>query len=313
MKLSRIPKGINSRLANAVNKSGQEIRIKEAGNQSNGPAMLKAIQAATFWRGNGGGGMYDKYIACLIDKFGGAAAYHYGDLDIEIPAARLRRALTILVVVLTALSFVGTLGDRFLHLRLSGFVDIFDVDAETSIPNWYSAVALAVSAALLAATAAASRARKQTRDLPAWTALTLIFTFLSLDEIAGIHERVGRRLHYLLHLDGFFRFAWVVPALVLVALVGATFLPFLSRLPARRRRQFVAAGLIFVGGAVGMEMIGAKVYTAAGENLTLAFVVCYHLEEFMEMLGIVLFNAALIEHLAELLGAGGLRLRFVKD
>lgn len=232
-------------------------------------------------------------------------------MDIDIPAARLRSALTIVVLVLTALSFAGALGAEVLNLRLGGFIDVFNVNDEPSIPTWYASAALAVSAALLAAIAATLRARREARDLPAWTALSVIFTLLSLDEIAGIHERVGRLLHDILRLDGFFRFAWVLPALALLPLVGGTFLPFLSRLAPRRRRQFVAAGLVFVGGTVGMEMIGAKVYSAAGDKLTLGFAVCCHAEEFLEMLGIVLFNAALIEQLAELLGDGGLRLRFM--
>ena len=53
----------------------------------------------------------------------------------DISAARLRQALTILVVTLTALSFAGALSSFFLHMRFGGLVRVFDVNAEESIPN----------------------------------------------------------------------------------------------------------------------------------------------------------------------------------
>lgn len=233
---------------------------------------------------------------------------------IPVPAARLRRALTILVVVFIALSYGGAVLKHSYHSRVGDLlVRIFNVGDETSIPNWYSSVALAGSAALLACVAATLRARKETKDLTAWAALSAIFALLSLDEIVGMHELFSEHLHEYLHTSGAFRFAWAFPALVLVLFVGATYLPMLSRLTLRRRVQFIVAGLIYVGGAVGMEMVGSKVFSAAGDKITPMYIVCNHLEEFMEMFGIVLFNAALIEHLASLLGNGGLNLRFADD
>ncbi len=234
-------------------------------------------------------------------------------MGIVISAARLRRALVILVIALTAVSFIGTLGVLFLHLRPRGFLRVINVDFESSIPTWYSAVALAVSAVLLAVIAAALRARKEARDLFAWAALASIFALLSVDEIAGFHESVGNIIREFVPTSGYLRFAWVLPAFVILPLLGATFLGFLTRLTPRRRLQFVVAGLLFVGGAIGVEMIGAKLYAAAGDQLTLPFVIYIHLEEFLEMSAIVLFNAALIEHLAELLGPDGLRLSFTRE
>ena len=169
---------------------------------------------------------------------------------------------------------------------------------------------LVATFALLAAVALTLRAREQTRDLFAWVLLAIIFAFLSLDETASIHEGIGKALKKYIRLGGWFRFAGVVPSFALAAAVGATLLPFLARLPSRRRNQFLVAGFLFVLGAVGLEMVGAKLFSAAGDRLTLAYAVCYHIEEFLEMFAIVLFNAALVEHLAELLGAEGLRLRF---
>lgn len=231
-------------------------------------------------------------------------------LEITLPAARLRRALTILILALTALSFIGALDALFPRLLALGPRRTIDVNFEASIPTWYSAIALAVSAALSGCVAATLRARKETRDRLAWAALAFIFALFSLDEVAGFHEIVNDGLNRLHRFSGYFRFAWVLPALALVIIVGSTFIPFLFRLERRRRLQFIAAGLVYAGGVVGMEMIGGKVYSAANDQFTLGYAVCVHVEEFLEMFGIALFNFALIEHLAGLLGPEGLRLRF---
>lgn len=235
-------------------------------------------------------------------------------MEIKVSGARLRRSLAILVLVLTALSFAGALNELYFHARLGGLVRIFNVDAEASIPSWYSSLALAVSAALLGAVAATLADRGEREDLLAWTSLAALFALLSVDEAVGVHETVGKHLRNALHLKGVFFFGWVVPALIAVPLTGACYYRFLSRLPATRRNQFLLAGLIFVGGALGLELVGGKLFPAVeGEPLTLAYHLCAHLEESMEMIGIVLFNAALVEHLAGLLGPGGLRLRFTDD
>lgn len=235
-------------------------------------------------------------------------------MEIGISAARLRRGLIILVIVFIGLSLAGALNELYVHARLGGLVRMLDADAERSVPAWYSSLALALSAALLAAIYATLRKRGESADLLAWGSLAALFAFLSLDEAVGVHETVGKHLRHAFDLKGALYFGWVVPALVAVPLIAAAYLRFLARLPARRRNQFIAAGIVFVGGALGLELIGGGLYPVVeGAPLTPAYVLCSHLEELLEMLGIIFFNAALVEHLAELLGPGGLRLRFTRD
>ncbi|MDP3542429.1 MAG: hypothetical protein Q8T11_08185 [Elusimicrobiota bacterium] len=232
-------------------------------------------------------------------------------MGITLSAATFRRSFLVVIVCLTGLSLAGRLGQGLLPWRAADLLlRAFDVSAEQSVSTWYSAAGLALAAALLGLVAAAHRAKRETRDLAAWVALAVIFALLSCDEVAGLHEVVSEHLHAALGTSGFLRFAWVLPAGVFLLVLGATLLPFLARLAPRRRRQFVVAGLIYVGGAVGREMIGAKLFSEAGDQRTLAYFLCGHGEEFLEMLGIVLFNSALIEHLAETLGADDARLRF---
>ena len=49
-----------------------------------------------------------------------------------------------------------------------------------------------------------------------WRGLSVIFAYLSLDELVQIHEQVGVALRDSLSLGGVLRFAWVVVAVPLV-------------------------------------------------------------------------------------------------
>jgi hypothetical protein len=82
------------------------------------------------------------------------------------------------------------------------------------------------------------------------------------------------------------RFAWVIPGVAFCAVVGGLFIPFVRDLPAGIRGQVIAAGIIYVSGALGMEMLDGAVYSRAGHSpLYVALTV---LEETLEMCGTVL-------------------------
>lgn len=233
-------------------------------------------------------------------------------MTIELSAGKFLRAFMTFVTGLTALSF---LTQAAWHLGLygrQGTFKTFDVDVEASVPTWYSALALALAAVLLALIVKTLRERKQTRDLPRWIALTAGFVFLSVDEIAGFHERAGKLLHAIGRFEGWLRYPWVLCAIGATLFLIPYFFDFLKRMEPRMRRQFVVSGLIFVGGAVGMEIVGGNIREHLGKT-SFAYCVGAHIEEFFEMAGIVLFNAALIEYLAHLRGGTPLSVRFVKD
>ena len=50
---------------------------------------------------------------------------------------------------------------------------------------------------------------------------------------------------------------WAIPGGILALLVGLTFFPFLWSLPKATRNAFFLAGCIYIGGAGGVEIIGA--------------------------------------------------------
>lgn len=173
-------------------------------------------------------------------------------------------------------------------------------NAEHCLPAWYTSLLLAASAAILAIVTA-SAARNRENYLFHWAVLALIFLALSVDEATGVHEVAIEPLREGLGLSGFLYFAWVIPGMALVALVGLAYLPFLLAQPGRTRIIFLLAGFLYVGGALGMELVGGKMLTLHGEE-SLAYRIAFCTEEIMEILGATLFAAGLLGHLKRRFG-----------
>ena len=89
----------------------------------------------------------------------------------------------------------------------------------------------------------------------------------------------------------------MVPYGIAIGVIGLAYLPFVFELPKETRNHFLLAGVIFVTGAFGVEMLGAREADLYGYE-TVTYCVLYSLEEMLEMLGIVLFIYALLSYLA---------------
>ena len=180
-----------------------------------------------------------------------------------------------------------------------------NLDSEMNFGAWYSSLMMMAASGLLflAARQAESQTKSQRgRQVRSWLVLAAAFAYLSLDEATGIHEVFIEPLRGALGLSGIFYWAWVLPALVLVSGFGLAMVPFLLALPRRSALLFTLSGALFVGGALGFEMLSGLVITAQGEEAPLValLAIC---EETLEMLGLALFTGALCDHLARQ-GAG---------
>lgn len=122
--------------------------------------------------------------------------------------------------------------------------------------------------------------------------MSLIFLWLSIDEATLIRDHSEAILERAFNPGGFFYYAWVIPAIPLVFIFMLAYLRFLFNLPAKTRRLFLIAGSLFVGGALGMELIGGRYREFHGyENMT--YIMITHVEEVLEMIGVVVFIYAL--------------------
>lgn len=137
-----------------------------------------------------------------------------------------------------------------------------------------------------------------------WLILTGGFFVLSLDETVSLHEQISARLSGVLDTGGAFTFAWVLPASAACALLLISYVPFLRALPIGYAAAFLLAGVLYVGGAVGMEMAAGRVVERTAEGLrgfqTPEYRLLTNVEEGLEGLGALLFLAALWSYAARL-------------
>jgi hypothetical protein len=227
---------------------------------------------------------------------------------ITIKARFVTRVLATAIALLIAMhAAVHVAWFRFGRDHLMGLTPLFDLNRENNVPTWYSGTVFLVTAAALAVVAVAKR---QTGDhyRRHWTILALMFAYLSFDELTRIHENWGNLLNEPLaawrdraFLGGMFRNLWVVPAGLVAALVGLSYLRFLLHLPRRTRVLFVASGVTFVAAAVGMEMVGAS-YSAAGGRYAPGFMVLVAIEEGLEMVSMSVFLFAVLDYSAASVG-----------
>ena len=223
-------------------------------------------------------------------------------VDVPIPdGKKVTRLLLTVVVCLILLSVAGQVSKYYLgHERLKGFVPAFYVDLESNVPTWYSSFALSLAGALLLVVAACKVLRRDAYRYH-WAALSALFFLLSVDEVAMFHEYPIYPLREALGAGGALYYTWVLPGVAFVAVVAISFWRFLRHLPARTRNGFLLAGAVFVGGAIGVEMLSGVQADRFGEE-TFGYSLIITAEEFMEMLGVVLFIRAIIDYIDTRIG-----------
>jgi hypothetical protein len=198
-------------------------------------------------------------------------------------------AICILVIV-CASSGIKVLATVTGYGTMHGLVRFFDVDQENNLPTWYAAATLLFSSLLLALISAAEPYRKRT-----WLGLSAIFLALSVDEVASFHEIFIAPIRGVLGASGVLYFAWVLPAAVLVAVVATMYARWFFSLPARTRMLAAGAGVLFVGGALGVEMIGGLL-VSRGEGDAFSYTVAATFEETLEMTGVLVWISTLLDY-----------------
>lgn len=201
------------------------------------------------------------------------------------------------VLSLVAAAYVLSL-DRPIGLAAERIVGLVDLDAEANAPTFFSILLLASAGALLGVIARHRRANGEPGALQ-WAMLSILFIGLSFDEAASIHETMIGPFRRMFPDNRFVYFGWVIPGAVFVLIVGVLFFRFLLRLDSRTRTLFIAAGFIFVGGALGIEVVESYIASGQGEE-NWPYVIALTVQEVLEMVGVILFIYALLEHMRDL-------------
>lgn len=212
------------------------------------------------------------------------------DLTLRLSPDRLLRWMLGLSLALTATSvaFAYVYLERGHDLR--GLAPLFLLEEDTAVPTWFAAAQLASAALLMAALGLQARATDRVLAR-GWLLLAAVFTVLSIDEVATLHEWTGDVLG---EGRGLLYYSWVVVGAAGLAVVGVLSVPLLRRLPRRTRRLVLVAAAVYVGGALLMEMVNGWLDEVGSSDMR------YNLqsavEETMEMVGASLFVHALADY-----------------
>ena len=210
-------------------------------------------------------------------------------------------AVAIALVLASLLStYLGTVtveSQPYVDLRKI-YIRLFDVNREANIPTWFSSLLLILNAFILAIIAVRTKAQQGPYHTQ-WFVLAAIFLYLSIDESALLHEMTEKPVRTALGVSGYLYFAWIIPALCFLVVLGIYLRRFLFDLPNKTRWLFLLAGAVYVGGAVGMESIGSNIFASNPWNKTMAYRLWATLEESFEMVGLIIFFYALLNYVAQ--------------
>jgi len=208
--------------------------------------------------------------------------------------------MTLIAVILVVVSaIVVPQGDELLEKKASLSYSImsepsrvFNVDQEANIPTWFTggvALYLAMTAAMIA-----SVVKSQGKNHSwGWRGISLMGIYISLDELSGIHELAINPIRETWDVGPWLYQSWVIPAMIIVSLIGIIYARFWWKLPSYTKVYIFLGSFVYITGAVGVESIGGFILTTQGLNDW--YVQLSHIEEFLEMMGLILALYALSE------------------
>lgn len=216
--------------------------------------------------------------------------------SVQIPALRtsgVRKCVNCLIGF-TVVGMIGVVVGRAMFGRdnLLGLSQRFDPRFEGTVHAWLGSLLLGVCAAALAVIASDHRTAKFRKQ---WWILTGGFLFLSADELLQIHEGLTK-VSKAMFGSGSAPHLWALIGLVGAAALFVAYLPFLRHLTPHFRKRFILAGAIYLGGAIGFELLGG-VYGMLVRPNDRYYVLLAVIEESLELVGCGMFLMALLEYI----------------
>ncbi|MEN8255445.1 MAG: hypothetical protein ABFR33_08245 [Verrucomicrobiota bacterium] len=222
-------------------------------------------------------------------------------MEIKLTPNKLAIFFSALMVLLLSLHILGFV-PVWLGMRKFPFGPV-NFDVEQNLPSFFSTALLVCSSLLVGCIA---KGERDIRKSLHWAGLMVVFLLLALDENTEIHERLTEPLRCSLNAGGVFYYAWIIPYILVVAVFVACYFRFFLQLPKDTQKLVVLAAALYVGGAIGMEMINGAWRESFGR--TASFYVLTTIEELMEMSGAIVFIYAFANHIDKHLPGLSLRI-----
>lgn len=215
-----------------------------------------------------------------------------------------RRVTNHLVRITLGLAAISLASQAYLYYGgmpgAAPLVRLVNLTREGNIPTWWQTSAL-LGCAAGAFVIAMAQFRSGAPFRRHWAAVALAFTYMSLDEGAGIHELTVRPLRETFGTTGLLYYPWVVLGAAVAAAAAIVSRRFLAALPQRTRRLLIAAAGVFLSGALGVEAVGGM-YAELHDRASMGYAVLTTVEETLEMLGVVIAARALMEFIRDHVG-----------
>lgn len=212
----------------------------------------------------------------------------------------IKKITIVLSSIATGLVSIALFLQVWLHLGYNNIPNLvqtlFSLDQENNVPAYFSSIILLISAGLLLLIFYSRLKNKQALYTWHWGFLATVFIFLSFDEMFSFHERLIYPIRNIVRIGGVFSYEWVIVAIPLVSLLGISYSRFILHLPSRSRNLIFLAALIFIGGAIGGEMMSGWYASRFGEG-DANYIMLTIFEETLEMTGIIIFIHALLQYL----------------
>lgn len=215
-------------------------------------------------------------------------------LTISITPHKVALLLLRISIALTIASLAAGVINQVWHDGFAAATGLFRLNQEQNIPTWYASATLFLAAILLSMIAIIQK-MKGAPFVRRWFGLAFIFLFFSVDETATIHELSIVPLRTTFQFEGFLYYSWVVPAALFIMVFAILYARFFLNLDPEIRHLFMVAALIYIGGALGFEMVSG--YVRDFESF-IALALLITIEEFLEMIGVTVFIYALLKYLA---------------
>ncbi len=205
---------------------------------------------------------------------------------------KLTRTLWIISGVLVALHILN----RVMGAPSWQFERLFDLSREMNVPTWFSSVQWLIAAWVAYGCAQVPQRPSESRI---WFVLAGGFLILSIDEVAMIHENLGRMIEQNLYpqklVATFSATNWpiaVMPFLALTLFWAARGLRGAFKGSAQARKLLILGAGLVIFGAMILEMLN----NIPGENMKWLPTIETIVEESLEMAGVTTIIAGLFAH-----------------